>query len=1303
MVNDVNIIGRVLIIELAITSSVDGAVVRYSHLFIFFHNLHQFNFLIMEYNTQQQNALVNNLHQVLIANAGSGKTAVLVEKFYRLINEREGEDIQRIVAITFTRKAASEMKERIVRKINEHIEFLSANDKNDFYFKLILLRERISIAKLQTIHSFCQEILSEYAVNIGYNPNLSVIEDYQFQKIYLDFYNDTLEDVMEFDENYKFIFETIPEKKFNEIVKMLVDNNLLLRKVESFYNQSNEKLVEELLDSYIKIVRDFFDQQREALTKNTNLFSDKNQSRVDSLHNLLSRLTDLLSSKDITAINTSIKELKEIKHKGNSKYLKAVLSNINYKFLKDLNKELDDLSNSSYHSRFVVFFDLMRNIINFAHNLYQKIEHYKKRNSLVTYNDMIYKVLELFQDEEIVNKVSEKYDYFLIDEFQDTDANQFQIFQKLAFSSNNHKFLFLVGDPKQSIYGFRNADVRVINHAKKLLENKNNELIQFPHLNTDAAHHSIIESQNFGSLELSNSYRLNVANAAFVNHIFSKIMTNNKVTGFEVDYNPLTYARENPFLTKATYQLSPNLSGLHQFGGIKILNTILQPNQATSQNEMENQEQNEINEDTPQQEKEIDSIEEARSVSDYIKYLINNKTKIYEPKLKTTRSLTFADIAILVRKNSLINNLVKALDGNNIPFTLTGAEDFFETQEIIDIISFLKFLNNPDDNYYFVATLKSYFFNLDDQTIYDIISPQIMTGKSYWDIFNDYATNNSLDNQKLKRATSIMKDILTKKDFYTVYDLVTFILRTTNYEEFFANFSSKNIIYKNIDKFRSLVNRICSSGTNSIGELLFELELVQQSADFSSEVEISSENAVNILTMHKAKGLEFPVVVIYQANFTTNNQMRLDFYDDKFPNFNYNIITDTERKEVSTPLIAFLNKRQQIINEEEDKRLFYVAATRAKDLLIISSFLKPDLKGNYAKSMKYGFGPFFFSIIYKSNNENEQPKFTLDFKNIINFQEIEHTDVHSEVNVFVEIEESLKISLNGEPERLQTFSIPIEVFHNFSYPKKLEYIEEQKVFDPIVLIDKVPFPRQEQYLSATKIQLFEKDKNQYFLKYGTDFNLDYLDLLQDKHLDLKSNIQGKVRGTIIHETIANISNWHSTTEIYQEKLRNEIIKHSRTIYDNNIIDEIQEEITRVFTQDFIKNRIDLILKSKFELPFFYFWEGRYFDLVFDVLFKDENGIYEIWDWKNNIINNETDYLNAVDYYSLQMKIYSLILSKQEPEQGSYTSRLFFTRLAGKQDIWMKVFKWTKEELNEFEKELMQISDKLFDIKSINFD
>lgn len=1262
----------------------------------------------MKYNSQQILALENNLHQLLIANAGSGKTAVLVEKFYRLITQQSSDNIQRIVAITFTRKAASEMQERIVRTINEQIDHQAKTGKNDEFMKLVLLRERISSAKIQTIHSFCQDILAEYAVNIGFNPSFSVFEDYRFQKIYQDFFDDTLEDFMESDKFFDYIFELISEKQFSELVKILIDNLPLLNEIEEYYNKKPEEIIREIENNYITIIKTFFKTYESTLEDNKKSFDDKNQYKIIALTESLYELISYTNG-DLNYVSELLKKLIELKYKGNSKYLKLILPPFEYNFITDLYKEINLIQKYREKNYYFTFIDLIKEIIKFTKQLSQKIENYKKRNSLITYNDMIFKVLDLFKDHEIVRKVAENYDYFLIDEFQDTDENQFLIFSQLAFSSNNqHKFLFLVGDPKQSIYGFRNADVRVVNSAKNLVETKNKELIEFVSNGQKSLIETKMASQNYGKLELSNSYRLNLTNTAFVNHLFSQIMNSPQQTGYEVAYSPLIYSRFNPYLSDEDVSLSPSLSELHKFGSVKILNTLLKPKKQNNENQENFNALDEFGEqDTNQIEKEKDNLQEANAVSDFIKYLINSRVLIYDGKLGKERVLEFSDIAILVRKNSLINNLTKALDRNSIPFALTGAEDFFETQEIIDVISFLHFINNPDDNFYFLATFKSYFFNIDDQTLYDIIHSSKIEGNSYWEIVNNYSQKNNSIYPKIQRAITIINDIMTKKEFYTVGDLVSYIFKITNYEEMFLEFSSRNLIYKNIDKFKNLVHQITSTGTNSIGELLIELELVRNSSEINSELELSTENAVNILTMHKAKGLEFPVVIIYHANFRQNNRIDNIFYDNKFPNFKFNLLTNDDRIEVSTPLYTLIKRRQQIINEEEEKRLFYVATTRAKDLLVISSSLEPDKNNEYSKSMNQGFGKYYFPLFYDWDPESGKINFQTNLNDDIADNYKDNIQQFASSRNIKRLNEEIKVQLKENQQKTLSLSIPIEILNDFVYNEPLDYKQDDKSIEPILLLQNVEFPKQDEHISATSLQLFLKNKKNYFLRYITNLNLDYLDLI-DKEFDLsKDKLKGKDRGTIIHNTIANIHKWHTTNGIDQEKLKNEINRNITDKFDNQTLQEIQqdiqEEINRVFTTDFIKSRINNILKSQFELPFYLYWEERYVEIIMDLLYCDENGFYEIWDWKNNIINSEDEYHEKVDYYSMQMKFYCFVLSRQCPKQNEFVARLLFTRLAQKDQKWIKEFKWSREELEKFEEELKEISSQMYDTKSKNFD
>lgn len=1252
----------------------------------------------MKLNYQQQTALIDGFHQLVVANAGSGKTAVLVEKFFQLINKYPVDDLQKVVAITFTRKAASEMQERIVKKINDLIKSYVNKPKDSYYFKLILLRERISSAKIQTIHSFCQEILSEYAINLGYNPNFAVIEEYHFKKIFKDAFNIVLEDVLETDENYSLLFEVISERKFEDIVFYLIENYILFDEIALFYSKSDQEIIEDIKQQYLTIVRDLMLKYENLLLLEIGVFN--NTSNANSFVDNFKKLFEAIKENNLIATEFYLDKLMSIKHKGNSKYLKYILRN-DYEFLKVLRKEINLYFIENNGNLLIEFIDLLKKIVDFTQKVIAKVESYKKRNSVITYNDMINKVLELLKDAEIVNKIANKYDYFLIDEFQDTDFLQFKIFEQLAFGSQQkHKFLFLVGDPKQSIYGFRNADVRVLYAAQNLIKNRNQQIIEFPNLNPYSVPSDTIVKNNYGLLELSLSYRLNVANTAFVNFVFENVLNSEKVTGYEVDYTPLIYARENPFLYEIDDQLTPYLNDIKKTGGVKFLITI-EKNQTKNNSQAAEKEENDDEPETD--ESEIDPEQEASSVSDFVKYLINSKLEIYDTSLRTIRPIKFSDVAILVRKNKHINNIAKALDRNKIPFVLTGAEDFFGAQEIIDIISYLNFINNPESNFYFMATAKSYFFGISDQTLYDILANANTEKKTYWEIFSDLVKSDDSIDFQIRRFVEITTDVLEKKEFYTVHDIVAYILSKTNYEIVFASFAARNMIMQNILKFKTLVQKLSNQGINSIGELLTELHYIAEMSDYGTEASYSTENAVNILTIHKAKGLEFPVVIIYHSNFNPNKHTRLAFYRNKLPYFYFNSFNNETRSKSPTPLYNFIRRRQKNIEEEEEKRLFYVAATRAKDLLIISSYLKPDSKSNkYSPSMEKGFGKFYFPLFFPKEDKDGKFEIIIDIQEILEkIFNIEEKNVELEKNDIIKnFSHNLKINVN-DIEIEKQIIVPVEFLYNFKYKLGLDYTEDKQPFEPILLLDKVEYPLQEQFLSATKLQTFTRNQNKYFLRYILGFNTDLLEI-PNKSFDQEQLISGKDRGNIIHQTIAQCPEWLHMDGIDQESLRRIVKKVYGLPTNDEIVEEVVEEVLRVFNQDFLVERRDLILNSKFEIPFSYYWQNKYLEIIIDLLYEDKNGNYEIWDWKNNLITNDEDYNQAIEKYAIQMQFYSWLISKYKPEQKEYTARLFFTRLAGRDNRWMKVFHWDIEQLTKFEQWLWEISEKMQDAKSIDF-
>jgi ATP-dependent helicase/nuclease subunit A len=1250
----------------------------------------------MNFNKEQLATLVNNYHQIVIANAGSGKTAILVEKFFNLILYQPIDELSRIVAITFTKKAAAEMRERLIRKVASEIANIKETDIDSKHLdQLLLLRERLSSAKIQTIHSFCQDILSEHSVKIGYNPSFSLLQEHRLRRVFKTKFYNIIGDLIENDRNYDNFFEQVTENTLFELTNRLVINYPTLFRAYNYYKNSSYDKIESDIEKFIDDeFRELYFEYFTKLRENVEIID---HSKPDYTH-LIVVLDDLeqkLYQPEFYKLMIFAWD-----------YLSKIKIGRNNFLLSVFGKEIRDLIKSTieYYDKMDYvqnYIEVITKILNIANDLYSELEDFKQRNSFITYNDMIYKTLELLQDEELAKKISKNFDYFLIDEFQDTDDKQFEIFKTLAFYKNPttnkfDKFLFLVGDPKQSIYGFREADVRVMKNAKGLLAQKNIEDCKVETENTltfiDGSQKQVnlTKEQKDGTINLSSSYRLNLVNTSFINTIFKDVMNSSKFE-YAIEYDELLFARNNPFLSQLPMKILSNEENIKKYGGIKFL-----INREVRNTETEDDELNE-------------SYGEAKSISDYIKTLINNEFKIFDGHLGEERPLRYSDVAILIRKNAQYSHLMRAFSENQIPFIISAGLGFLENQEVMDIVSFLSFLNDVNDDFHLAATLKSYFFGLTDQQIYEITS--INRNSSYnisinknsddnnieltlWDKLLEYQKQNIDLPESITNAIETIQNARKKAHFLNTYDLLVYLLESTEYENKFLGSPYQNFFKRNIKKLQVLIGKIVRTGIITFDEIMGELIEIQADEDVEVDSDFDETEAIPIMTIHKAKGLEFPVVVIYNANHTEKSGVEYFAFKDNYFKLSFSILGENAKQKVASPLEPIAKRYFKQVEEEEKKRLFYVAATRAKDLLIISSTLVVK-NGKYMdKYTDYGFGGYYFPYLLQKLREQGKDVWNNVIKDDANENEsIENNpnDINENLSVtFVDMIRSIDNNIIKEFEIVYD----AELIYDFvnTEPNKYKVIKNR--FEPRLMLEQVEYELPEGKISATKLQVFLHDPDEYMNKYVLG-----LREIDNPKYAKSTGITGAQRGTILHNTIAVCNEWIINEQVQFELLKAEVARQYYQITDEepkNYIEDISREIADIFANDFIQKRLKYVLSSQFEYPLYYFWENHFFDVHLDLLYKDENGKYEIWDWKNNYIKDGEQYAEKIEYYSLQMKFYAWIISKLHPEQDSFTARLFFTRLTKSELEWIAEMTWSKNELLEFEEELKMNFDAMFE-------
>ncbi len=891
--------------------------------------------------SKSQKDIINLINgDVLVsASAGSGKTTVLVKRILNLILNFNV-SIDEILVITFTNMASAEMKERIVYSLEDIY-----NEDN----KEILERELFLVhnAHIETFHSFCLDIIKNYYYILNLNSELSIIRDSERNALIAEALEETFNNYYEkghegfinlvnmyggkyYDDSLKTIILDI----YSYIVNLPNRDEFIKNSIDSYDKEIiNLKAFKIFKDIYIKDMSYIKDDLKDLMImhrENEDLkwFIDFDISLIDSIINKLNDSYEgaydfihEIKFKSITK-KVNIEEYKEIRDK-----LKKIISDMKDKVFTHDKKSLECIMKDLK----IIVKDLFLITLDFSKRFKDK----KLRKNLIDFNDIENMAIELLENEDIRSFYKDKFKYIFIDEYQDTNYIQEYIIGKIKRDNN----LFMVGDVKQSIYGFRGARPEIFYNKYK----------SFKYIDEKSSETKIL---------LYDNYRSSERIISFINLIFKSIMVN-KVSNIE-------YGKEEYL----------NFMGdlKEGFDDDITLSLFYDEN--------------------------MDFKDECEGVVSYIKEVLNKE--IYEDGV--LRKVDYKDIVILMRNinsSSKASMLYNTLVSNDIPVYFDGGEKFFDSVDVMVILGILKIINNPLDDLEILTVMKSSIF---DFTSDDIASLRLINEEEY--LYNnmknfntpfikeDYVLDKSyFDSLKYKCERFLNKINLYKEKslLCELDDLIWFIYIDSGYY-----FDSLDMDVRRKQNNLRLIFNKAKEFKSKVGSSLFNfIEYLNNSKRFGDDLSPKdikdSENLVRIMSIHKSKGLEFPIVILCNtsSNFNfkdLNNPVQihesigLGINHIDYENF---LETDIIIKEG----IKKINKKDRV---SEEIRLLYVALTRAKNkLLITGTYSKEDYISSLNDITK--FKSFLQFIVFSLKD-------SLDFnikENLIN-----HEGVLVKVNVF---------------------------------------------------------------------------------------------------------------------------------------------------------------------------------------------------------------------------------------------------------------------------------------------------------------
>lgn len=822
--------------------------------------------------------------------AGAGKTFALTKRYAAILNSfaQEAEkgapieliDPKKILVITFTKKAASEMKERIYKdvslllsgKVIEDIDKQipgfgetlrkEGNEALENYKKD--LKMNFSQNAISTIDSFCAGILREFAYKLGLDPQFLSQDDHDANRLL----NESLDAwISEKLKNNTSSFDTLLEEfsfyQIKEILKnMYASREVLDEYLMEFESKKDDEIWQDWLKRYTPDVQlDDLILAFESLWKNAqSLCENKKDALFIGIQDMYKELSRLNISEPLeyraTVISEIIRKSAFLTQKGTyRKKPKGAKGNwsdkkeqaqIWYDLLQNtLDEEEISLTPSPIDKKII---PLLKYLIVYYGEFNAYYLNIRMDSDVLDFSDVIILTHKLLSEhKDVRNLLGKRYRHIMLDEFQDTNPLRWEIIKMILDAGQNIK-LFIVGDRKQSIYRFNNADVTVMNTAEELVRSIGGETL------------------NFNDNYRSSREFIDEAINALMGGIMKK--PDEDKEPYEADFletsSPIDKTGISPAIEKIWCE-----SDMEEEDYLPAYHTAWQVKRLLAEHE---------------------------------------NTEIDPGKDK-------ALIAILLRRNTKLSEYLQAFTKLGIPVSILGGKDFYLSPALKDIFYLISVLDNPHDDHALVGLLRSPFFALSDPHIH------LLSKRKNLSVFDAMSSIPEFQNayhnilfwqqaSKTQAIDELIAEILDKDDRELGY--VSELMP----EQQLANF----------DKALNIIRAQQRHGSTLRDIRKFLYYQIQVQAD-ESQAEYSAKTRVHIMTVHKAKGLEYPIVIIPEMNQKgahDKNKFRYGRYNE-LPEISLSLNED--EKPGLLLRLKNITKREE---EAEEKRVFYVAVTRAK-------------------------------------------------------------------------------------------------------------------------------------------------------------------------------------------------------------------------------------------------------------------------------------------------------------------------------------------------------------------------------------
>ena len=1172
----------------------------------------------VKWTNEQKQAIEEKESNILVAAAaGSGKTAVLVERIInRILNDKI--DIDKLLVVTFTNAAASEMRERILDAIYKKIEEDPSN---------IELQRQITLlnkASICTIHSFCLDVIRNNFYEINISPNFRIGDTAEIELLKQETLDDLFEKkYFEEDEDFLKLVDTYTGYRGDEPLKELVmeiykfiqsspfPRKWLEEKVEEFnikdlsldfaktkwgklILEEYEKNIEETILGLKNVKQDLdsnpelekFSQVIRLDLENLELLK-ANLDSWDKVYELSQRFSFTKWPVD-RKIQSSIKdEAKEKRDKINKKF-KGIKDKI---FIYTSKEAIQDLQ------EVYEILKLLKKVVLEFEETYGKV---KLERNVIDFNDIEHLALKILLKEEdgkyvpteVAKKYKDKFEEIAIDEYQDSNMVQEYILTSISKGNN----IFMVGDVKQSIYKFRQAmpELFLGKYEKYKLKKDKTE-------NDDL---KIQLFKNFRSRE-------NILSTS--NLVFQEIMS--KKLG-DVEYNEDEYLNLG-----ANY---PDIENVDFAGKTEIDVINLNKNQIEEETE-----------DTENNERIEDSILEAKYVAKKIQELINSNYYVFDKK-QGYRKITYKDIVVLLRSTATLAPIYeKEIADLGMPVFSDTSSEYLNSVEIQTIISVLKIIDNPMQDIPLVTVMRSMIGGFTDNDLIEIRLAD-KNCNFYESILKTQVQVSEELRIKINNFLEKIENWREANEYLNLDELIWKIYLDTGYYNFVGLMQNGKLRQANLKMLFERAKQYESASFKGLFNFINFIDKLKLSSGDLGSAKIIGENedVIRIMSIHKSKGLEFPVVFLSSTGKKFNMQdlnKKVLLHQDiglgpTYTNYEKKIEYPTLAKEA----IKIVTKREVLA---EEMRVLYVALTRAKEKLVITGIEKdvndsidskqkeleiykdnienkmnPNLVGKYKSYIDW------IELVYLKNKDKDIMKF-----NIINKKDIlkENTEEKEENKDIIKEIQNRAVSKENINKIKQELEWKYKFEESVELPSELSVSKIKELKNNVQLQNQeVSFAKPNFLIEKTELTGAQKGTIMHLclqrLKHKEEYDLE----------KLKRMVKSLVEKEIILQKEADSVNYNKILEffksdIWKEMKEAKLVEQEKAFYFNIKANEIYD----------VKSEEDILVQG-----------------IIDLYYINKDDELVLVDYKTDYVENNNEEI-LKEKYDIQLAIYKKALEK----------------------------------------------------------